>query len=103
MSTEQFNALMIQRLDDIVMELRAQRAENQEKFTAVRTEMKEEHQSLKTDVANIKTQLTNLSERVMKLEYKLNTQQWILCSASAAVGAVIWKLPQMITWIKDLI
>lgn len=81
--SDQLQEILIRKIDDVANEQQRQRDE-------ARAEHKE-----------IKSQISNITERMIHVEWKLKLQQTGLYALSAAIGAALWKVPTLISWIKE--
>ena len=88
MSNEQFNALLLKKIDDIVTEQRCLRAE-----------VIESQHSLRDELSKVWSQLSKISERVTKLEENEKYLRYLLGGAGLIVGIgikmgfdVLWEL-----------
>ena len=92
MSSADFNKLLLQKLEHITQEQRSQREENQK-----------EHREIKTNLFEVSKKVNEVDGRLGKAEIKLKVQQTGLYAISASIGALLWKVPALITWIKTQI
>ena len=90
MSSENFEKLVMQKLENIEMEEAAIRKD----MESIRKEMREELTAIKTSVGA-------QNERLMKLEWRFQLQQRGLYAISAAIGAALWKIPTLLNWLKS--
>lgn len=89
MSADKLHEVLIKKIDDIAQEQRTQREEN-----------RQEHRDIKSNIAEVSKKQNEHHERIYSVELKLRIQQTGLYGISAAIGAAVWKVPALITWIK---
>ena len=89
MSADKLHEVLIKKIDDIAAEQRTQREEN-----------RQEHREIKADIAEIIEKQNRHHERIVKVELKLKLQQTGFYAISAGIGAVLWKVPALVTWLK---
>ena len=77
MSSEQFNNLLLKKIDDIVTEQRCLRAE-----------VIESQHSLRDELSKVWSQLAKISERVTKLEENEKSLRYLLGGAGLVIGIV---------------
>ena len=82
MPEEQFQKLVLQKFDEMANEQKE-----------IRSDASREHKE-------IREMLSGFSERLLHAEWKLKLQQTGLYAISAAIGAGLWKVPALLTWIK---
>lgn len=103
MSNEQVTALILKKLDELSVDQKDLRNEMRVGQLAMQEEMRNDHRQVVNDIASIRAMLAKLTERVSNLEIRFSVYQWILCTGSAAVGALLWKIPAIIEWVKSQI
>ena len=83
MSNDDFHRLVLQRIDEIKEEQKLQRAE------------------VRQELIDLKIKFEDIASRLIHVEWKLKLQQSGLYAISAAIGAALWKVPALVSWIKE--